>query len=125
MTTQEIANRLVELCRQGQYEAAQTELYADNAISIESPGNPGPERVESLEAIIQKGKQFQEMTEEFYGGSVSDPVVADNFFSCAMMIDSKMKGMPRMKMEEICLYEVKDGKIVREQFFYTPGAPPQ
>jgi hypothetical protein len=29
-----------------------------------------------------------------------------------------MKGMGRMKMDEIVVYEVKDGKIVQEQFFY-------
>jgi hypothetical protein len=29
-----------------------------------------------------------------------------------------MKGSGRMKMDEIALYEVKDGKIVKEQFFY-------
>jgi len=33
-----------------------------------------------------------------------------------------MKGQPREKSEEICLYEVKDGKIVREQFFYDMPA---
>ena len=29
-----------------------------------------------------------------------------------------MKGQPRMQMDEMCLYQVRDGKIVREQFFY-------
>ena len=28
------------------------------------------------------------------------------------------KGMGRQKMDEIAVYEVKDGKIVKEQFFY-------
>jgi hypothetical protein len=29
-----------------------------------------------------------------------------------------MKGMGRVKMDEIAVYEVKDGKIVKEQFFF-------
>ncbi len=35
MTTQEIANRLVELCRQGDFKTAQEELLAEDAMSIE------------------------------------------------------------------------------------------
>jgi len=34
------------------------------------------------------------------------------------MLDATMKGMGRMKLEEICVFEVKDGKIISEQFFY-------
>jgi len=28
-----------------------------------------------------------------------------------------MKGRPRANFEELCVYQVKDGKIVSEQFF--------
>jgi len=35
-----------------------------------------------------------------------------------MGMDVTMKGAPRMNMDEICLYEVKDGKIIREEFFF-------
>jgi len=40
MTTEQIAARLAELCRQGQFEDAQKELYAENAVSIEPEGMP-------------------------------------------------------------------------------------
>jgi hypothetical protein len=35
-----------------------------------------------------------------------------------MGMDVTMKGQDRAKMDEIVVYEVKDGKIVKEQFFY-------
>jgi hypothetical protein len=35
-----------------------------------------------------------------------------------MGMDVTMKGQGRSKMDEIAVYEVKDGKIVKEQFFY-------
>jgi limonene-1,2-epoxide hydrolase len=35
-----------------------------------------------------------------------------------MTLDATMTGMGRMQLDEICVYEVKDGKIVFEQFFY-------
>ena len=53
-----------------------------------------------------------------HGGFSSDPVVGGNFFSVAMGMDATMKGMGRIKMDEIAVYEVTDGKIVKEQFFF-------
>ncbi|WP_244244024.1 SnoaL-like domain-containing protein [Marilutibacter alkalisoli] len=68
-----------------------------------------------------KGRQWGENIVEIHGGSVSDPVVADDWFSVAMGIDATYKDMGRVDMKEICVYQVRDGKIVREQFFYNPG----
>lgn len=117
MTTQQVADRLVELCRMGQFHEAQTELFADDAVSIEPEHSP-MQLAKGKEAIIAKGKMFQEMIEEHHGGSFSDPVIAGNYFTMYGMVENTMKGKGRMKMEEICLYCVKDGKIVSEQFFY-------
>jgi predicted ester cyclase len=47
---------------------------------------------------------------------VSDPLVATNAFACTMTMDVTMKGQGRMNMSELCVYNVKDGKIVAEQF---------
>ena len=55
--------------------------------------------------------------EKMHSLTVSDPLVAGNFFTMTMTIDAKMKGKDRMVMPEICVYEVKDGKIVSEQFY--------
>lgn len=119
MTTQEIANKLVEHCRNGKFEDAYRELYSQDVVSIEMEGAQGfPARVEGMEGIKAKGEQWQGMLEEFHGMEVSDPVVAGNHFSCAMIMDVKMKGRERAKDEEIALFRVKDGKIVSEQFFY-------
>lgn len=122
MTTQDVANRLVELCRQGQFQDAVVELYGDNIVSIEPDGAP-VKQADGIEAVKQKGAHFFESVEEFHGNEVSDPVVADNFFSCAMKMDVTFKGMGRMSMEEVCLYKVEGGKIVKEEFFFTPMAP--
>jgi len=35
-----------------------------------------------------------------------------------MGIDVTMKGKPRTKIDEVAVYEVKNGKIVTEQFFF-------
>jgi hypothetical protein len=118
MTTQEIAARLTALCKEGKYEQAQKELYADDAKSIEPVHSQGLQTVEGLENIIKKGDLFQSMVEEMHGGYVSDAVVGGNYISLAMGMDVTMKGMGRTQMDEIVVYKVKDGKIVQEEFFY-------
>lgn len=118
MTTQEIANRLVELCREGKYETAQKELFSSNAESVEPPQAQGLQTVKGLNAIIEKGHQWQSNVETVHGGSVSNPIVAGNRFSVAIAADVTMKGQGRTNMEEIAVYDVKDGKIVKEQFFF-------
>ena len=118
MTTQDVADRFHELAQTGQWEQAQNELFADNAVSIEPANSPGLKTAEGLEAIKQKGKQFEEMVEEMHGGYSKEPTVAGNHFAVAMGMDVTMKGKGRMKMDEVGVYEVHDGKIVKEQFFY-------
>lgn len=117
MKTQEVANMLVGYCREGKFEEAMTELYGHNIVSIEPKGAP-VERIEGIEGVVEKSKQFAEMIEEYHGMEVSDPIVAENHFSCTMKMDVTYKGGERNSMEEICVYEVDNGKIVKEQFFY-------
>jgi ketosteroid isomerase-like protein len=118
MTTQDIANRFNELAQTGQWDKVQEELYADDAVSIEPENSPGLKTVKGLEAIREKGQQFGQMVEEMHGGYSHEPQVAGSHFSVAMGMDVTMKGMGRVKMDEIAVYQVKDGKIVKEQFFY-------
>lgn len=119
MTTQEVANRLVELVAQGKYEEAQNELYHTDAISIEPDGPHASKKGEGLAAIIEKGKGWAEMVEEFHGNTVDGPMVSGNWFTIVLNMDITYKGMPRMHDTEICVYCVENGKIVSEQFFYS------
>lgn len=117
MNTQQVAERLVALCRKGEISKAMEELYADEIVSIE-PEHAPTKSAKGKKAVLEKGKQFASMIEERHGGSFSDPIVSGRYFSAAMMLDATFKGMGRMKLEEICVYEVKDGKIAWEQFYF-------
>jgi len=117
MTTKEIADRLVALCRQGKFEDAQKELFAENVVSIEPYAQPGFDKeTKGLPAIMEKGRRFMSTIEKVYSLSVSDPVVGGNAFACNMEMDVKMKGEDRMQMAEVCIYQVKDGKVISEEF---------
>lgn len=120
MTTQEVANRLVELCREGKYEQAVKELYSPDIVSVEPEGVPD-RIVKGLDAIAKKGERFESMLEKVNSTIVTDPIVAENFFSFGMLMNVVMKGMPHaIDMDEICVYTVSNGKVVKEEFFYTP-----
>jgi len=117
MNTKEIAERLVALCRKGEWETAQKELFAADAVSIEPYATPEfPIETKGLEAIYEKGRKFGSMVEEMHSLSISDPLVAAGSFACTMSMDITMKGQGRMQMAELCVYDVKDGKIVSERF---------
>jgi hypothetical protein len=118
MTTGQIASRLAELCRQGQFESAQKELFAENAVSIEPEATADfAKETKGLRNIIEKGHKFESMVEKVHSCSTSAPLVAGNAIAFTLTMDVTMKGRGRVKLEEICAYEVKDGKIVSEQFF--------
>jgi ketosteroid isomerase-like protein len=118
MTTKEVANRLVELCREGKIMEAQQELYADDITSTEPEHAKGMINAHGKQAVAEKGMQFASMIEEHHGGTISEPLIAGNHFSLAWGMDVTMKGAGRTQMNEICVYEVKDGKVVSERFFY-------
>jgi hypothetical protein len=118
MNTQEIASKLAAFCKECKWEAAQKSLYANDAVSIEQQATPAfPKETKGLAAILEKGKKFDAMVETMHSQTVSEPLVADDSFAFKMTMDVTMKGQGRMKMSEICVYVVKDGKIVSEQFF--------
>jgi ketosteroid isomerase-like protein len=57
------------------------------------------------------------MVKELHSITVSEPLIATNSFACTMKMDVTMEDGKKMDMKELCVYEVKDGKIISEQFF--------
>ena len=118
MTTKEVADRLSQLFKEFKWNEALDELFSQDAESIEPANSPGMQSVKGLDAIKKKGEDFNNSVEEMHGGWVGEPIVGGNYIAVAMGMDVTMKGAGRMQMEEVCLYEVRNGKIVKEQFFY-------
>ena len=117
MTTKEIAHRLAELCKKGDFETAHKELFAEDAVSIEPYAGMGFEKeVKGLPALKAKSDLWNSMVEEYHGTEISEPIIAPNSFALTMSMDVTMKGRGRATMAEICLYKIKDGKIISEEF---------
>lgn len=123
MTTQQVAQRYYELIQRHQYEQIQNELYAHNAVSIE-PENDSklPLSVTGIDALRKKEALFFSQVEQMHGGYMSEVVVSTFFFSLMTGMDVTIKGKQRKKKEQICVFEVREGKIVKEQFFYDDFA---
>ena len=118
MTTQEIANRLVDMCRNGKTEQVKEKLFAQDVISIEPREGILPKETKGMDAIRKKAELFVSMVDNFYHDTISDPVVAGDYFSLSWTSDLQMKGEPRQINSELCVYKTSGSKIVSEQFFY-------
>ncbi len=119
MNTKEVANQYVQLSREGKSYEIIDQLYADNIVSKEMPNWPGQVVTEGIKSVMEKNEQWYETVEEMHGGTISDPIVAGNHFSVSIGFDVTFKDRGRQQMEEVAVFEVQNGKIVNEQFFYS------
>lgn len=117
MNTWDVAKKWKEMCEQGKNLECINELYAENVVSKEMPGMG--EDVIGKQNVWNKSKDWLESVESFHASEIGEPIVAGNFFTAKMGFDCTFKERGRQKMEEVCVYEVKDGKIASEQYFYS------
>jgi hypothetical protein len=108
MDTTQIANRLVELCRKGQFVQAEQELYAADIVHIEIDGK----EFKGFDEVLQKEVDFLEELKAAPVMEVSDPLVAGNYFSIRMRIQCEHNQRGKIDMDELLVYKVADGKIV-------------
>lgn len=118
LTTTEVAAKFLEMCRQDKFYEVQTELYADNCISVEANDLMLPQFTEGLDGIRQKARMFEAAVEHVHERIISEPVVGGNHFTVSWSADITFKERGRVTMAQICVFKVHEGKIVLEQFFY-------
>jgi ketosteroid isomerase-like protein len=118
--TATVAEELVALCRAGRNFDAINFLYSPDIVSVESMGNEQmPREIKGVDAVRQKNEWWG-ANNEVHSATVDGPFVSDGDKFAVYYnyeITSKARNQ-RATMEEMALYTVKDGKIVREQFFY-------
>lgn len=118
MTTQEVATRFNELAQQEKWFEIQDEFFADNVISIDPPHSPYFSYAEGKAAVRKKGEDFVKKIQAVHSASTTPPVSGANHFAVGRNIDITVEGFGRIKIDQVMLYEVKNGQIVSEQFFY-------
>jgi ketosteroid isomerase-like protein len=125
MTTEEVGRKLVGLCQQGKNVEAVNSLFAEGAVSEEAAESPDFPRVtKGREAIRAKNEKWGAVN-EIHGQEVAGPYPNGDDFAVVFKLDftpkdGAFKGQ-RISMQEVGLYSVEDGKVVRERFFYAMG----
>ena len=123
MTTSDVAHAHVSLCREGRFDDAIAQLYAEDIVSIEPVGMPEmPAEIHGIEGVRAKNEWWGE-NNEVHGVTVEGPFVGDGHFAVRFTMDTTFKPLNRRtKTSEMALFTVKDGKIVKEEFYYhAPG----
>ena len=118
LTTKEVAARFNELAKQEKWFEIQEELFSDVVRSIDPLGSPYFGYAEGKVPVRKKGEEFVKKIEAVHRRYTTEPVVADNHFAVGREVDITVQGFGRIQINEVMLYEVEDGQIVLEQFFY-------
>ena len=118
LTTQDIASRFNELAQQEKWFEIQEAFFADNVKSIDPPNSPYMGYAEGKIQVRKKGEDFVKRIEAVHHAHTTEPIVSGNYFAVGREIDITTQGFGRIQINQVMLYEVKEGKIVTEQFFY-------
>jgi ketosteroid isomerase-like protein len=120
MTTMEIGKELVALCKLGKNQDAIDRLYSPNVESIETCAMPGMEQTQRGIAKIKGKNQWWVDNHQIHEGTVDGPYPHGDRFILRFKYDVTPKHTgKRMTMDETGLYTVQNGKIIKEEFFYS------
>ena len=116
-STEEVATKLVDYCRKGEWRKALDDLYAQDIVSVEAREMENmPAEMRGIDQV--RGKtDWWEKNMEVHDSKVSGPFVAGDTFVVRFDIDATDRNSKeRMKMSEVGIYTVKDDKIAHERF---------
>jgi hypothetical protein len=117
MNTEEVARKLVDYCRKGEWMKAVDDLYAKDIVSVEARTMENmPAEMRGIDQV--RGKtEWWEKNMEVHSAKVSGPFVARDTFVVQFDVDVTEKASnKRTQMSEVGIYKVKDGKVAREEF---------
>jgi len=118
MTTEQVAARFNQLAQQEKWFDIQDELFAEDVTSVDPPNSPYLKLAEGKATVRKKGEDWVKRIQAVHRLHTTEPVVAGNHFVVGREVDITVEGFGRITIDEIMLYEVREGQIVLEQFFY-------
>jgi ketosteroid isomerase-like protein len=122
MNTFEVAKKYVELCNKHDNKTILETLFSPDIVSVEAGAPPGASaEVRGVQAVAEKGVKW--MSEhEIHSAKVEGPWPHGDRFAVRFSyeVTNKPSGK-RFPMDEVALFTVQNGKIVREEFFYATG----
>ena len=104
---------LNQLIRQGKALEAFEKFYAEEIVMIEND-----QATEGKAANREREQQFFGSIQEVHDASIGPSAVSGDTSFCQQFFDATFKDGNRVKMDEVSVRTWKDGKVVRERFFY-------
>jgi limonene-1,2-epoxide hydrolase len=122
MSTQEVAEKVVELVRQQAWYKALDTLYDKDIVSVEASASEG-ESAEKRGIDQVRGKiDWWLNAMEIHSFTAKGPFVAHDRFVVQYDADvTEKNSKKRFQLSEVGVYTVKNGKIVREEFLPFTG----
>jgi hypothetical protein len=112
-----VAQKFVEMCRQGKNFDVMRTMYAPNIVSVEGDG----QETAGQGAVIKKSEDWV-ADKTFHGETVAGPFyngANPDQFVVYFTLDVTLKATgERITRDEVGVYTVRDDLITREQFFY-------
>lgn len=122
MTPQEVANQLVALCRAGRNIEAVETLLSPDVVSVEAMGDETMPAVMNGRDAIRGKNEWWINNHKVHSARVKGPYPNGERFAVIFDFDVTPTAGPmagrRMRMEEVAIYTVADGKVTREEFYY-------
>jgi hypothetical protein len=119
MTTAELAAQFNDLCRQSKFVEAVDKFYSDDIVSLEAMDYQGGREMRGKETVRRKNTSWLEEN-EVHSVSVKGPFASPEKFALVFSFDFTRKDTnERQQLNEVAVYTVVGGKIVREEFLYA------
>jgi ketosteroid isomerase-like protein len=124
MNAAEIGKQLVAYCKAGENLKSIETLYADDVVSVEAaaPTAGGDRETRGIAGVKAKNTWWVE-NHEVHSASTEGPYPhGDDRFAVRFSYDMTNKPSGRrMQLDEIGVFTVANGKVVREEFYYSMG----
>ncbi|MGK7653353.1 SnoaL-like domain-containing protein [Roseovarius sp. B08] len=116
----QIATELVVGCREGRAKENLDRLYAADAVSVEAVDMGQGRETHGLDGIRAKHEWWEDAMEMLEAEATGPMWHGDDRFAVIFRSKVRETGTGTVSdMEEVGVYTVQDGKIVREEFFYA------
>ena len=108
-------HELLEYVRGGRIMDAMHEFYHPEVVMEE----PAYGRTEGLEANLEREQAFVDGVAEFRNFEAKNVSVGENCSAYENAMAWKSTDGQEIEVEQTCVQEWKDGKIIRERFYYA------
>jgi ketosteroid isomerase-like protein len=106
---------LNDMIRQGKALEAFERFYAEDVVMMEND-----QAFVGKDVNRKREQEFFGNIKEVHAAGIGATAVRGDTSFCEQMFDATLLDGTRMRMEEVAVRTWKDGKIVKERFYYLP-----